>query len=253
MVKVTVIGSGNVAGHLITAFENSDSLELVQVFSREVSKVSHLVGAGAAVDDFRALADADLYVIAVSDDAIAEVSKRLPFAGRLVVHTSGSMPPGILDQKHRRGVFYPLQTFTRNKPVNFREIPICLEVEALSDYATLETVARSISDKVFAIDSNQRKALHLAAVFASNFTNHLYKIASDICAENSLPFDILIPLIAETANKVRLLSPSDAQTGPAKRNDSQTIAAHLELLPDERRRAIYEILTQSIIDDGKKL
>lgn len=253
MVKVTIIGSGNVAQHLITAFANSDSTELVQVFSRDISKVAHLVSSEMITSDFNSLTDADIYIISVLDDAIAEVSKQLPFTGKLVVHTSGSQPLEILDAKNRRGVFYPLQTFTKNKPVNFREIPICLEAGDICDYEILESVARCISDKIFAIDSKQRKALHVAAVFASNFTNHLYKIASDVCRENNMPFEILKPLIGETANKIRLLSPEDAQTGPAKRNDQQTIAAHLDFIKDIGRNELYKILTQSIIDDGKKL
>jgi len=253
MVKVTIIGSGNVAQHLISAFANSDSTELVQVFSRDISKVSHLVPADMVTDDFGTLADADLYIISVTDDAISEVSQKLTFTGKLVAHTSGSLSPDVLDAKNRRAVLYPLQTFTKNKPVNFREIPVCLEAESSSDYQTLEAVGRSISDAVFNIDSKQRKALHIAAVFANNFTNHMYKIANDICRENNMPFDILKPLIAETANKVRLLSPTDAQTGPAKRNDKKTIEAHLDYLTDEKRKSIYKLLTQSIIDDGKKL
>ncbi|RZJ28032.1 MAG: DUF2520 domain-containing protein [Flavobacterium sp.] len=253
MVKVTIIGSGNVAQHLVAAFSASDSVELVQVFSRDISKIGHLVSAEISIDNLGLLADADLYIISVSDDAISEVSEQLPFSGNLVAHTSGSVPIDELDSKNRSAVFYPLQTFTKNKPVNFREIPICLESGDKTDYQTLEVVARAISDKVFAIDSVQRKALHVAAVFASNFTNHMYKIANDICEENQMPFDILKPLIAETANKIRLLSPADAQTGPAKRNDKYTIASHLDFLKDDNRNNIYKTLTQSILDDGKKL
>lgn len=253
MVKVCIIGSGNVAQHLITAFANSGSTELVQVFVRDKSKVAHLVAAEIATDDLNALAEADLYIIAVSDGAIAEVSASFPFSGRLVAHTSGSVPIGAIDGKNRRAVFYPLQTFTKNKPVNFKEIPICIEVEHQADYAVLEQTAAAISSVIYPIDSSQRKALHVAAVFVSNFTNHLYQIGSEICEQNNIPFDILKPLIAETANKVRLLSPRDAQTGPARRNDTQTIEAHLAFLRDENQHRLYEILTQSIISNGKKL
>lgn len=253
MVKVCIIGSGNVAQHLIAAFANSGSTDLVQVFARDASKVSHLLPHSAITDNLTDLADADLYIISVTDSAIADVSAGLPFSGRLVAHTSGSVPIDAIDGKNRKGVFYPLQTFSKNKPVNFKEIPLCIEAEHEPDYSILEQAAKAISDQLYRIDSKQRKALHVAAVFVNNFTNHLYQIGNEICEDNNIPFDILKPLIAETANKIRLLSPKDAQTGPAKRHDTQTIEAHLEFLKDTDLRNLYSILTQSIINNGKKL
>ncbi len=253
MIKVSIIGYGNVAQHLMTAFANNDSTELVQVFSRDASKIVHLISPENITDDYNALAPADLYLISVTDSAIAEVSGKLPFTGRLIAHTSGSMPLEAIDGKNRRGVFYPLQTFTKNKPLNFREIPVCIEAENESDTEILSRIANAVSDQAYHIGAEQRKALHVAAVFANNFTNHMYDIAHTICGENYIPFDILKPLIAETANKVRLLTPAEAQTGPAKRNDEKTIAAHLDFLKDENQRHIYKILTQSITEYGKKL
>jgi predicted short-subunit dehydrogenase-like oxidoreductase (DUF2520 family) len=253
MIKVSIIGSGNIAQHLMKAFAKSGNVDLLQVFSRKPETVSHLISPDKITDNFNALAQADLYIIAVTDSAIAGVSQQLPFTGRLVAHTSGSLPADALDSRNRRGVFYPLQTFTKNKDVDFKMIPICLESENKSDYEVLEEVAKAISGNIFPIDSTQRKALHVAAVFVNNFTNHLYKIANDICTENNVPFDILKPLIAETADKVMVLSPKEAQTGPAKRNDTNTIDAHLAFLSNGNLQPIYKILTQSIIDDGKKL
>jgi len=252
MVKVSIIGSGNVAQHLIAAFEGSESITLSQVYSRDKSKIAHLVNPEIVIDNFEELTDADLYIIAVTDSAIAEVASRLPFTGRLVAHTSGSVSLDAIDGKNRRAVFYPLQTFTKNKPVNFKEIPICIEARVQADMTILEQVASALSGSIYKIDSNQRKALHVAAVFVSNFANHLYKIGSDICAENQLPFDILKPLIAETANKIRLLSPEEAQTGPARRNDLKTIEAHLDFLSGNKRE-LYDLLTQSILKNGQKL
>jgi predicted short-subunit dehydrogenase-like oxidoreductase (DUF2520 family) len=252
MVKVGIIGSGNVAQHLIAAFENSESINVVQVFSRDKSKVAHLIADDKVSDDLMQLTDADLYIIAVSDDAIETVAAQLPFVGKLVAHTSGSMPLDVIGTKNNAAVFYPLQTFTKNKPVNFKEIPICIEAMHQSDYTFLNQVASAISMSVHAIDSQQRKALHVAAVFVSNFTNHLYQVGSEICNENQLSFDILKPLIAETANKIRLLLPDQAQTGPARRGDQKTIAAHLDFLQGDKRK-LYEILTQSIINHGQKL
>jgi predicted short-subunit dehydrogenase-like oxidoreductase (DUF2520 family) len=194
-----------------------------------------------------------MYIIAVPDDAIASVSSKLPFKNRLVVHTSGSVALNALDDKNRKGVFYPLQTFSKDKALDFSTIPICIESENSNDFQVLDKVAKSISNAVFAVNTDQRKALHVAAVFVNNFVNHLYQIGNEICEEHQVPFEILKPLIQETANKINTLSPKDAQTGPAKRKDTQTINSHLNFLSNENQGTIYNILTQSIQDNGKKL
>jgi len=257
MIKVSIIGSGNVAQHLIVALQNSiingAEMELVQVFARQKSTISHLLDFNKITDDWNTLAEADLYIIAVSDDAISTVSEQIPYKNKLVVHTSGGISLEAIASNNRKGVFYPLQTFSKNKAVNFKIIPICIESQNASDYQLLQKVAQTISDSVFAINSEQRKALHLAAVFVNNFTNHLYKIGNDICIENNVPFEILKPLIQETAEKITQLSPNEAQTGPAIRNDIETINAHLSFLSDENQKNIYKILTQSIQNNGKKL
>ena len=253
MIRVVIIGSGNVAQHLIKAFAKNNIVEIVQAFSRNKENLTNLIDSSKITTDLNDLVDADLYIISVSDNAISEVSNQLNLKNKLAVHTSGSIAMNHLDRKNRKGVFYPLQTFSKSKDVRFNEIPICLEAENKEDYKLLETIAKSISDKVFKINSNQRKALHVSAVFVNNFVNHLYKIGNDICHENDIPFEILQPLILETANKITSLSPNEAQTGPAKRNDSQTINSHLQFLKDENQKEIYKILTKSIIDNGKKL
>ncbi|MWB94177.1 DUF2520 domain-containing protein [Flavobacterium sp. GA093] len=251
MIRITLIGSGNVAQHLIKAFAKSESIEMVQAFSRQKEALTHLLDSDTITTDFSNLKETDLYIIAVSDNAIAEVSKQFPFQNRLVVHTSGTASLDTLDSKNRRGVFYPLQTFSKNKEVDFSGIPFCLETENESDYAILETVAKSISNSVFPISSEQRKALHVSAVFVNNFTNHLYQIGQEICDEHQVPFEILKPLIQETAQKINILNPAEAQTGPAKRNDSNTIETHLEYLTNENQKNIYKLLTQSIQHNGK--
>lgn len=250
---MTIIGSGNVAQHLIQAFLKSNEIELVQVFSRQKEVVAHLVSPEKITANFDELKDVDVYLLAISDDAIVGVSKLIPFHNKFVVHTSGSVAMTDLDDKNRKGVFYPLQTFSKNKAVDFGQIPICLETQNDTDYKLLETIAKSISNKVYAISSEQRKALHVSAVFVSNFANHMYQIGNKICEEHQVPFDILKPLIQETANKILSLSPEEAQTGPAKRRDSQTINSHLTFLSDENQKEIYKILTKSIIDNDKKL
>ncbi len=253
MIKVVIIGSGNVAQHLIQSFVNSKDIDLVQVFSRQKESVSHLIEDVKITDNLSDLVAADLYIIAISDDAIATVSSQLPFENRLVVHTAGSVSLEVLDKKNRRGVFYPLQTFSKNRVIDFSEITICLESEDDTDFKLLQKTALVLSDKVQKINEEQRKALHVSAVFVNNFVNHLYQIGNEICSENNLSFDILKPLILETANKVMTLSPMDAQTGPAIRNDTKTIESHLHFLADNNQNTIYKTLTQSIQNNGKKL
>ena len=146
-----------------------------------------------------------------------------------------------------------MQTFSKNVAVDLSEIPICLESENEVDFDLLEKVAYSISNKVFKISEVQRQALHVSAVFVNNFVNQLYQIGNEICLENNIPFEVLKPLILETANKGTTLSPKKVQTGPASRNDNTTIERHLNFLSDENRKNIYKIITQSIQNNGKKL
>lgn len=253
MIKVSIIGSGNVAQHLIKAFLKSPEVELHQVFSRKAESISHLVSPEKITQNLSDLKESDIYILAISDDAIAEVSAQLPFSNRLVVHTSGSVAMNALNDKNRKGVFYPLQTFSKNKEIDFSVIPINLESQNSEDYALLEKLAHQLSDKVYPVNSEQRKSLHVAAVFVCNFVNHLYQIGNEICEEHNLPFEILLPLIQETAQKVKELSPTEAQTGPAKRNDTKTIESHLAFLNDENQKNIYQILTKSIQSHVKEL
>lgn len=253
MISVVIIGAGNVAQHLISAFANSNIVDIIQIYSRTSNPNLKGISSDKITSIFSEIKEADLYIISVTDYAIKNISSEIPYENKLVVHTSGTVPISALNDKHKRGVFYPLQTFTKGKEVNFKEIPICIEAENQIDYKILATVANSISDKVFKIDSEQRKSLHVAAVFVCNFVNHLYQIGSEICLENNIPFEILLPLITETADKIKSISPADAQTGPAKRNDTQTINAHLNFLTNETQKDIYKLITKSIIDNGKKL
>lgn len=253
MIKVVIIGSGNVAQHLVQSFAKSKEIAVLQVFSRRKETIVPLLDSNKITISYTDLTEADIYIIAVSDDAIAKVSSQLSFENRLVVHTSGSVPIGFLDKKNRKGIFYPLQTFTKGKEIDFSHIPICLESENDADFELLEKVAKSISATVIKSNQKQRKALHISAVFVNNFVNEMYRIGNEICDENKVSFEILKPLILETVNKVMTLSPEEAQTGPAKRNDMQTIQAHLDFLSNENHATIYKILTQSIQNNGKEL
>lgn len=249
MIKVILLGSGNVATHLFQAFSKANGVEVVQVFSRTISKDFPET---LQTSDYKEINAADVYIICVSDSAISSVSSQLSFENRLVVHTSGSTDINVLDSKNRKGVFYPLQTFTKNKSVDFSQIPICIETEVPSDFEIIEKLAKSVSNSVYLINGNQRKALHVSAVFVCNFTNHLYTIGNTICEENNIPFEILQPLIEETAKKIKSLSPSESQTGPAVRNDQKTIEKHIDFLTNENQKEIYKILTKSI-QNGEKL
>lgn len=251
--KVTIIGSGNVAQHLIRAFLKSTEVVLHQVLVRQAESVSDLVESGKVITDYNDLKDSNLYIVAVSDSAIAEVSSLFPFTNRLVAHTSGTMSLDTLSSKNRRAVFYPLQTFSKTKDVDFKKVPLCLEAENEQDLETVNSIGTLISEAVYFINSQQRKSLHVAAVFVNNFSNHLYSIGKEICDENDIPFDILKPLIGETAEKILHLDPKEAQTGPAIRGDQNTIDAHLKFLEDSDYKNIYSLLTQSIQNDRQKL
>lgn len=246
MIKIVIIGTGNVATHLFLAFQKSINTEVVQVFNRSKKSLSFFEKSVNTTSSISKLKDADVYIIAISDDYIAAVSKKLQFHNKLVVHTSGSIAMKAIAKQNRRGVFYPLQTFSKAKAVDFKYIPLCLEAEKPEDLNTLQQLADSISDAVYLIDSTQRKALHIAAVFINNFVNHLYQKGEEICTEHNVSFDILKPLIQETAAKVMRLSPELSQTGPAIRNDNKVIQQHLSDLNTPTQQEIYKLLTKSI-------
>lgn len=246
MVQVTLIGSGNVARHLLSALSDAPEVTLRQVFVRNPEKAPKLPAETELISDFERLAAADLYIIAVSDSAITEVSKSFPFSDRLVAHTAGSLPVNVIDSKNRGASFYPLQTFSKNRKLDFSAIPICIETADPADMKILREVAGAISNDVREVNSSQRLALHTAAVFVCNFVNHLYRLGENICTENQLDFNILKPLILETASKVMELDPKSAQTGPAVRRDDVTINRHLEFLKDDELIKIYNTLTDSI-------
>lgn len=254
MLSVTLIGAGNVATHLYKALNNAKGISVLQWYNRNIKAIASYQNEVNITDNLDELKDADIYIIAVSDDAIGSLSSKLPFTNKLVVHTSGSVSLHELDKKHRRGVFYPLQTFTKNADIAFSEIPICIEIENKADLQTLKTLSQALGCKQYRVNSDQRAALHLAAVFVNNFTNQLYRIGHEITESKSVDFNILKPLIKETAKKIESLSPYMAQTGPAKRDDKKTIKKHLKALDKDIHKEIYELLTKSIkLTHGKKL
>jgi len=253
MIRVSIIGSGNVAQHLIKVFSLNTDIELVQIFVRNKKTVLELISADKIFSNYKDFIPVDLVIIAVTDGAIELVYQELPFTSQLIVHTSGTFSLEVLKNKNRIGVFYPLQTFSKSKEVDFKTIPICIEAQNENDYKTLECVAHAISNSVHRINAKQRLSLHVAAVYVCNFTNYMYTIGNDICNLNNLSFEILKPLIQETANKIMLLSPAMAQTGPAIRKDTGTLKTHLDFLTNNNQKEIYKLLTKSIIDNGNKL
>lgn len=254
MISVCIIGAGNVATHLFNAFNRAENVFVNQWFSRNLNTISTLKNEVEVLDNLSKLKEADVYILAVSDDAIKDVSKELSFSNRFIVHTSGAMTIHEMDKNNSRGVFYPLQTFSKDYDIDFSNVPICIEAEDKSKLDILKQLAEAIGNMHYKVNSEQRSSLHLAAVFVNNFTNQLYRVAHEITESTSVNFDILKPLIKETANKIEELSPYRAQTGPAKRNDKKTIKKHLKLLKNEQHKEIYELLTKAIQrTHGKKL
>jgi predicted short-subunit dehydrogenase-like oxidoreductase (DUF2520 family) len=246
MISVVLLGAGNVATHLYKAFIKSKDVSVSQWYNRNLEPIQTYKNEVEVIDDINKLKKADVYIIAVSDDAISNLSSQLPFENRLVIHTSGSVGIYELDKKNERGVFYPLQTFSKNAEVDFKQVPICIEVIKKNNLKTLKSLSEALGSESHKVNTEQRKALHLAAVFVNNFTNQLYRIAHEITESKGVDFNILKPLILETAKKVQDLSPYMAQTGPAKRNDKKTIRKHLKLLENQHHKDIYELLTTSI-------
>lgn len=246
MISVVILGAGNVATHLYKAFSKTSQVKVVQWYNKRLESVAAYKNEVAITDNLSQLALADVYIVAVSDDAIKSLTSKLPFENRLVVHTSGSVGIYDIDKKHQRGVFYPLQTFSKSAEVDFVNVPICIEVIQKEHLAILRALADALGSKSHKVNTDQRKALHLAAVFANNFTNQLYRIAHEITESQGVDFEILKPLIQETAHKIEHLTPYLAQTGPAKRDDKRTIRRHLKLIENPHHKAIYELLTNSI-------
>ncbi len=260
--NIILVGAGNLATHLGPALQSAGH-RILQVYSRTEASASLLadrLSCGWTTEIQEVDSRAQLYIFSVRDAVLEELARRLyshlrslavpgrdqsEGAGALFVHTAGSMSVDVLPTI-RRGVFYPMQTFSKQRPVLFREIPIF--VESATDEGLLLSVATQLSDHPYVLDGPRRRYLHLAAVFACNFANHMYDLSAGILQEADIPFSVMLPLIDETARKVHQLSPRQAQTGPAVRYDENVMRRHLELLTDGRCREIYELLSKSIHD-----
>ena len=248
MARIFMIGAGNVATHLSQALQKNGH-EITQVYSKtqtNAALLSRKLGC-SYTNELHNIDPCDIAIISVKDDVINEVASllncQIPIA-----HTSGTKDLTVLG-KGTIGVFYPLQTFSKYKVVDFQNIPICIEANDSNFLKILNNLANSISNNVQQLSSEQRNYLHLSAVMANNFSNLMYQMAAEICEKHKISFDLLKPLIQETSNKVQKMTAIETQTGPARRKDVQTIERHLKLLDtDKEKRKIYELLTQSILD-----
>lgn len=241
------------AWHLARALDMAGH-KIAQVYSRDIKDAQDLAHPyrADALSDIRQLKDdAEVTFICVSDSAIKEVAGQLMQPKNLLVHTSGAISIDVLkDVSPYHGVFYPVQTLSAGRQINFFEVPVCIEGNNKTAEQQLKALADTVSNRVQYLDSEKRRHLHLAAVFANNFTNALYKESAEILEAQGMNFDLLRPLIKETAEKVQHLSPRQAQTGPARRGDWETISKHLELLPEGHRKALYQMLTEIINKSG---
>ena len=253
--RIALIGAGNLATRLGVALVESGH-DVLQVYSRTGQSASEL---GALlhtkyVTSFHELCtDADIYIVALKDSVLSDLIPQI-VEGRekaLFVHTAGSMPASLWKgSAERYGVFYPMQTFSKQRETDFSVIPIFVEATNEEDSACLKLLASSLSRKVFEATSEQRRVLHLSAVFACNFTNYMYSVCEHLLQEAGLPFESMLPLIDETAAKVHVLQPSQAQTGPAVRNDDNVMAKHLEMLEKYPNwQDLYEQISKNIYYD----
>lgn len=253
--KIVFIGSGNVATHLAIAFKAMGA-EIVQVWSKD-SRNAELLAALTQAEPIHQWEHldicADCYIIAVKDDAIATVASHLKQAQGIVLHTSGATSIDILKGIGvGHGVLYPLQTFSKTKSVALQNVPFCIEADTRETLEKVSAIAQLLSYNVSEVSSEQRNILHLAAVFACNFSNHLYQLSAELLKEHHLNFDLLKPLILETAQKVQSAPPKEVQTGPAVRHDEKTMQKHLSLLEGAPElKFLYTLMSESIIKTHK--
>ena len=243
--QIVLIGSGNVAFHLAKAFTEAQ-INISQIFGRNTTELQKISEQFSIPFSTETLADADLYIISVSDSSIAEVSSLIQNENALVAHTSGSVSREALSGNYRKSVFYPLQTFSKSKNLDYSKIPFFIDAENENDEEILKNLASKISKNVMLANDEKRKYIHLTAVFACNFVNHLYARAKEISDSQGIPFDYFLPLIDETTQKIHELEPKLAQTGPAIRNDEKVLKLHESLLTDEEKLKIYKTLNESI-------
>jgi predicted short-subunit dehydrogenase-like oxidoreductase (DUF2520 family) len=249
--KIVILGAGRLATHLGLAFFRQ-GLKMVQVYNRtpeKGKKLAGMVGATFTADIQKVTPDADLYILAVSDSILENLASNLRLNNKLVVHTSGTMSMDVLAPISTAiGVFYPVQTFSHNRRIDFRQVPVCVEGNSFSSEQDLTELANKLTERVCSLSSDKRRLLHLGAVFASNFTNFLYAVTEELMLAHEIPFDLLNPLIIQTSRNVKHGNLMQLQTGPAMRGDTKVLEKHREMLsshPDFLE--IYDLITKNII------
>ena len=253
--KIAILGAGNLAWNLAPALEDAGH-EITEVYARDLQKAKEIterIYTAVPKDDLDfSESRAELFILAIKDDALSEVADQVILPeGSILVHTSGAIPMEVLSQSSASyvGVFYPLQSFTKGKKVEFEEVPFLLESEDEGSLQLLKKVAKSLSQLVYILRAKDRQAVHVAAVFASNFTNHMLRIAEDILHRQGLDAELLKPLIIESISKSLQLGARKAQTGPAIREDYETLETHHHFLAyNEQLAEIYRLISQDIID-----
>ena len=252
MMKITLIGAGNLATQLGKSLKKAGVI-VSQVFSRTEESARTLGELLEAewLTDIKALSDeADVYIFSVKDSVLCELITEVckGRGDKLFLHTAGSMPMSCFEGKALNyGVFYPMQTFSKAKDVCFENIPVFIEGDSAETEDVIRSLANMLSKRVITLSSADRKYLHLAAVWACNFTNHCYSVASDILSEHGIPFDVMLPLINETTEKIQKISPKEAQTGPAVRGDKNVMGQQLELMSDRADlQDLYKMLSKGI-------
>jgi predicted short-subunit dehydrogenase-like oxidoreductase (DUF2520 family) len=252
--KIVVVGSGNVAESLAQAIAEANGLELVQIFARNEERGRKVAELANTEWSNSSLAEADLYLISVSDNAVAGCAKLLHIPQNAVVaHTAGCCPMEALDPHEHRAVFYPFQTFSVGRKVDFKKGYIFVEGATEHAIQTVEEAAHALTTNVLPADSARRAVIHLSGVFACNFANAMYANAAEVLAKEGLPFDIVAPVIEETAQKViEVLNPATTQTGPARRGDSETLERHRKMLANEpQKRELYDKISEDICERTK--
>lgn len=251
--SIVFIGAGNLGSNLAKALFRRGG-NIVQVYSRTEQSAASLAGAVNAsytTSLSEVVSDADLYIVSLKDGPFMQLLPQIVAGKRrdaLFVHTAGSVPMNAWKgYVENYGVLYPLQTFSKQREVDFSELTIFLEASSSENLDLLKSLASRLSEHIRFADSEQRRRLHLAAVFACNFSNHMYTLASELVQRSGLPFEVLLPLIDETARKVHVLHPLQSQTGPAVRFDTNVIQAHLDMLKDTPdMQQIYELISKNI-------
>jgi predicted short-subunit dehydrogenase-like oxidoreductase (DUF2520 family) len=249
--RISFIGSGNVAWALAHAFDRAGH-KIHQIISRHeanAKKLAKKFGAYSSSDLGMIYKEVDLIIIAAADNSIADIAAKLQNIHLPIAHTSGTIELDALSGVGEDyGVIYPLQSFSKETTIDFRELPFLIEGSNPSTYELLYGLAGGLSNNVSSLNSEQRRKLHLSAVMVNNFTNHLYHLASEYLGTENIPFELLLPLINQTSDKLKSQTPEQAQTGPARRGDSQTIEAHIDMLNQHPElQDVYKVLSKSIL------